>query len=76
MNCKNNTKYKQCMVKLEEIHEMLLLIIETGKDRGMSAIDLIEDCVQSLRIEDDHKQVQDMSEAELTSVMECGRALN
>jgi len=66
MTCKTTTdKQQRCTVILQEIHEMMTVIIATGNDTGMSALDIVEDCIRVMRLEDDHSQVVRMSEDEL-----------
>lgn len=58
-------KQQRCTMILQEIHELCTVIIATGNDKGLSALDIIEDCVRVFRIEDDNSQVLRMTEDEL-----------
>ena len=69
MTCKNSTdKQQRCTIVLQEIYEMMTVIIATGNDKGLTELDIIEDCVRVMRLEDDHKQVVTISETELLTM--------
>lgn len=61
MTTKSDNKYKECLLILQNMHEMLTVIIETGNDKGLSALDILDDCLRVERLNDDVKQVQAMT---------------
>lgn len=54
----NNSKYKQCVTMLKEMHEIIHIIIETGEDGDMSAIDILEEAVRAMRLLDDEVEIK------------------
>jgi hypothetical protein len=44
---------------------MMTIIIDTGNDQGMSALDILEDCLKVERLEANHKKSKTLASKEI-----------